>query len=77
MLLYISPDPVADESTLAAYEQKLLAAGYQDMGETDPSAYDAKVYADDSTIVEVALVPAGELGSEFDFPILMIVVAAM
>ncbi len=77
MLLYISPDPVADESTLAAYEQKLIAAGYQDMGETDPSAYDAKVYADDSTIVEVALVPAGELGSEFNFPILMIVVAAM
>lgn len=77
MLLYISPDPVADESTLAAYEQKLLAAGYADMGETDPSAYDAKVYADDSTIVEVALVPAGELGSEFDFPILMIVVLAI
>ena len=74
MLLYLSSTPEVTEETLSSYGAQLVEAGFEDTGEIDESTYNAKIYANESLMVEVAMIPAGELGNEINFPVLAIFV---
>ena len=74
MLLYLSSTPEVTEETLSSYGAQLVEAGFEDTGEIDEYTYNAKIYANESLMVEVAMIPAGELGNEINFPVLAIFV---
>lgn len=74
MLLYLSSTPEVTEETLSSYGAQLVEAGFEDTGEIDENTYNAKIYANESLMVEVAMIPAGELGNEINFPVLAIFV---